>query len=70
MNGHGTGPGVDAKRVKLNSIYSHLEAMSPVEVFHVRDLFLADKSPDKINLGVGGEPLRLYSFIICAYTCR
>ena len=53
MNGHGTA--VDSKRVKLSSIYSDLEAVPPDAIFNVLTRFLADKSPDKVDLGIGGE---------------
>ena len=53
MNGHGTV--VDSKRVKLSSIYSDLEAVPPDAIFNVLTRFLADKSLDKVDLGIGGE---------------
>ena len=49
----------DSKRVKLSSIFSHLEVVPLAEPFHMRDLFSADENPDKINLSVGGELLQL-----------
>lgn len=55
MNGPGTG--VDSKRVKMSSIFSHVEMAPPVEVFHLKDQFLGDTFPNKINLTVGGELL-------------
>lgn len=51
MNGPGTG--VDSKRVKMSSIFSHVEMAPPVEVFHLKDQFLGDTFPNKINLTVG-----------------
>lgn len=52
---NGAGAGVDSKRVKMSSIFSHVEMAPPVEVFHLKDQFLADNYPNKINLTVGGE---------------
>ena len=49
----------DSKRVKMSSIFSQLEVVPQAEPFHMKDLFLADESPDKINLSVGGELLYL-----------
>ena len=49
----------DSKRVTLSSIFSQLKVVPQAEPFHMKDLFLADESPDKINLSVGGELLHL-----------
>lgn len=56
---NGPETGVDSKRVKLSSLFSHLEVAPPVEIFNLKDRYLADNHPDKINLSVGGEPLHL-----------
>lgn len=45
------------KKVKLDngSIFGHLDLCPPDAIFRVKEEFLADKSPNKVNLGVGGE---------------
>lgn len=53
------GPGVDSKRRKLSSLFSELEMCPPDAIFNVKTKFLADKSPDKVNLGIGGKSLSL-----------
>ena len=45
----------ELKRVRVGSLFGHLEMQPPDTVFHVKDRFLADKHPKKVNLGVGGE---------------
>lgn len=45
----------ELKRVRVGSLFGHLEMHPPDTVFHVKDRFLADKHPKKVNLGVGGE---------------
>ena len=47
--------GAELKRVRMGSLFGHLEMQPPDTVFHVKDRFLADKHPKKVNLGVGGE---------------
>ena len=48
--------GVEAKRVKMDdgSLFDHLDVYPPDPIFHVKDAYLADKSPSKVNLGIGG----------------
>ena len=48
--------GVEAKRVKMDdgSLFGHLDIYPPDPIFHVKDAYLADKSPNKVNLGIGG----------------
>lgn len=53
--------GLEAKRVKMDdgSLFSHLKIYPPDPIFHVKDAYLADKSPNKVNLGIGGmEPVK------------
>lgn len=47
--------GVEAKRVKMDdgSLFGHLDIYPPDPIFHVKDAYLADKSPNKVNLGIG-----------------
>ena len=45
----------DAKRVRLESVFGKVERAPPDGIFHVKSMFLADKDPRKVNLGVGGE---------------
>lgn len=49
-NGH------EAKRVKMDdgSLFGHLDVYPPDPIFHVKDKYLADKFPNKVNLGIGG----------------
>ena len=47
--------GMDAKRVKVASVFGHLERAAPDTVFHIKTCFLADKHPKKVNLGIGGR---------------
>ena len=55
-NGCAAAPAVqDSKRVKLSSAFTRVKAIPLDEVFLMKDLFLADQSPNKINLSVGGE---------------
>ena len=51
--------GLDVKRVKMDrgSLFGHLDLYPPDSIFHVKDAYLADKSPSKVNLGIGGERL-------------
>ena len=56
MNSHGTAV-QDSKRVKLSSIFSHLEAVPLAEVFRLKEQFSEDQSQNKIDLSVGGELL-------------
>ena len=51
--------GLDVKRVKMDkgSLFGHLDVYPPDPIFHVKDAFLADKSPNKVNLGIGGTTL-------------
>lgn len=51
--------GVEAKRVKMDdgSLFGHLDIYPPDPIFHVKDAYLADKSPSKVNLGIGGMNL-------------
>jgi len=53
--------GADVKRVKMGSLFGHLEMHPPDPIFNVKERFLADKNPKKVNLGVGGEHPLLYS---------
>ena len=48
---------MDVKRVKVDkgSLFGHLDIYPPDPIFHVKDAYLADKSPNKVNLGIGGE---------------
>lgn len=48
--------GIEAKRVKMDdgSMFGHLDVYPPDPIFHVKDAYLADKSPNKVNLGIGG----------------
>ena len=45
------------KRVKLDkgSLFGHLELCPPDAIFRVKEEYLADKSSNKVNLGVGGK---------------
>ena len=45
------------KRVKLDkgSLFDHLELCPPDAIFKVKEEYQADKSPHKVNLGIGGE---------------
>lgn len=52
------GAGVDSKRVKLSSFFAHLDVCPPDVIFNVKNKFSADKSPDKVNLSIGGEATR------------
>lgn len=52
--------GTDVKRVKMGSLFGHLEMHPPDPIFNVKERFLADKNPKKVNLGVGGEHPILY----------
>ena len=49
--------GIEAKRVKMDdgSMFGHLDVYPPDPIFHVKDAYLADKSPNKVNLGIGGS---------------
>ena len=38
-----------------DSVFSKVELCPPDAVFNVKEKYLADKSPNKVNLGVGGE---------------
>ena len=51
--------GIEAKRVKMDdgSLFGHLDIYPPDPIFHVKDAYLADKSPNKVNLGIGGMKL-------------
>lgn len=49
------GTGVDSKRVKLSSYFAQLEVCPPDVIFNVKNKFVADKSPDKVNLSIGGK---------------
>ena len=49
------GAGVDSKRVKLGSFFAHLDVCPPDVIFNVKAKFLADKSPDRVNLSLGGK---------------
>lgn len=48
---------MDVKRVKMDkgSLFGHLDVYPPDPIFHVKDAYLADESPSKVNLGIGGE---------------
>lgn len=52
---------MDVKRVKVDkgSLFGHLDICPPDSIFHVKDAYLADKSPNKVNLGIGGEILTI-----------
>lgn len=39
----------------MSSIFDGIEQGPPIEVFALNKAFLEDNSPDKVNLGVGGE---------------
>lgn len=39
----------------MPSIFDNVEIGPPIEVFALNKAFLEDNSPDKVNLGVGGE---------------
>lgn len=39
----------------MPSIFDNIENGPPIEVFALNKAFLEDNSPDKVNLGVGGE---------------
>lgn len=39
----------------MASIFDGVEKGPPIEVFALNKRFLEDSSPDKVNLGVGGE---------------
>jgi aspartate/tyrosine/aromatic aminotransferase len=39
----------------MASIFDVVEKGPPIEVFALNKAFLEDSSPDKVNLGVGGE---------------
>ena len=53
--------GMDVKRVKVDkgSLFGHLDICPPDSIFHVKDAYLADKSSNKVNLGIGGEIINL-----------
>ena len=71
--------GVEAKRVKVDdgSLFCHLDVCPPDPIFHVKDAYLADKSPSKVNLGIGGMKIlktgwgrgirRTFLFFLIAY---
>ena len=47
-----------AKKVKMsshNSIFDGLPECPPDPIFFVRDAYMADKDPKKVNLGIGGR---------------
>lgn len=48
--------GNSSKRVKLSngSIFGDLPMYPPDPIFNVKDSYLADKDPKKVNLGIGG----------------
>lgn len=48
--------GNSSKRVKLGSesLFGTLPVCPPDAIFSVKDAFLADKDPKKVNLGIGG----------------
>ena len=46
----------DSKRVKLSSAFARVPPVPLAEAFLMKDLYLADENPNKINLSVGGEP--------------
>ena len=50
---------VDSKRVKLSSAFAQVAPVPLAEAFRLKDHYLADENPDKINLSVGGEPTEL-----------
>ena len=47
------------KEVRLNgssgSVFENVELCPPDAIFNVKETYLADKDPNKVNLGVGGE---------------
>ncbi|CAI8047906.1 Aspartate aminotransferase, cytoplasmic, partial [Geodia barretti] len=43
----------DSKRVKLSSAFARVPPVPLPEAFLMKDLYLADENPNKINLGVG-----------------
>ena len=45
------------KKVKMshNSIFDGLPECPPDPIFFVRDSYMADKDPKKVNLGIGGR---------------
>lgn len=49
----------------MASIFDSVEKGPPIEVFALNAKFLADNSPDKVNLGVGGELRNHKSIEIC-----
>ena len=68
VNGYGVTAGAqDAKRVKLSSTFGRVETVPLAEAFLMKDLFLANENPQKINLSVGGESASdiLYHHEIC-----
>ena len=52
--------GANVKHVKMGSLFGHLEMHPPDPIFNVKERFLADKHPKKVNLGVGGEHLTTF----------
>ena len=52
-------PGSERKEVRLNgssgSVFEDVKLCPPDAIFNVKESYLADKSPNKVNLGVGGE---------------
>lgn len=50
---------MDSKRVKLSSAFAQVAPVPLAEAFRLKELYLADENPNKINLSVGGEPTEL-----------
>ena len=49
--------GSTGKKVKMDhgSLFGELPMCPPDAIFHVKDSYLADRDPKKVNLGIGGE---------------
>lgn len=59
--------GMASKRVKLSSVFGHLEMAPPDAIFRVKDAYLADTHPKKVNLGIGGKLLLQLSLYRCTF---
>jgi hypothetical protein len=53
----------------MASVFADLPAAAPIEVFELTAAFNADKHPQKVNLGVGGEPQLHSLYYYCIYSC-
>lgn len=53
--------GQSSKKVKMDngSLFADLPRFPPDPIFSIKDAYLADKHPKKVNLGIGGVLIAL-----------